>query len=80
MYSTEVDMYNYQVTVDALQNKTILGVMREGVGYTEVSVSPTGRQFKYTASTGKFEFENTGSGGIFGPLIISLQKVQILYK
>lgn len=39
-----------------IANVTILGVKREGLNYTEVSGSPSGRQFKYTRSAGRIDF------------------------
>lgn len=39
-----------------IANVTILGVKREGLNYTEVSGSPSGRQFKYTEAAGRIDF------------------------
>ena len=77
MYSTQFDMVNINGIAyrPELVYKTILGVFREGKCYTKVSTTPTGREFRFTPSTGKVAFKNLGSLGVG-----FIQKVIILYR
>lgn len=49
----------YTVNDSALIDADILQVAREGSTYTEVTGTPSGRQFKFTASTGVLTFDSS---------------------
>jgi len=58
-------------TVGALANKDILEVVKDGVGFGIITAgTPLGKQVKYTASTGTFEFGIPFEGDEEPPYII----------
>lgn len=66
-----------------IQGVKILGVKREGVGYTEAAVAPVNQEFQYFSSLGRIEFDVNipFTGTTFGRVNQSLsERVWILYK
>lgn len=79
MQFIELSMFGYRVTSATIANVTILGVMRNGIGQTDVSTTPVGRQFKYY-STGMIEFDVNTDNSQIAVNDLLLDKIHVLYK
>lgn len=63
----------------ALANVVILGVKREGLGYTEVDTTPVNREFKYGVGDGTIDFDQN-TPFYNNPLTDIQENVFVLYN
>lgn len=69
-----------EFTDSELANVTVLGLKREGLGYTEVDADPTGREFTYDFSSGRFVFDTNIHDSVFTIGRFIPEVINVLYK
>ena len=84
MNKVELNMHGTSVSNFALLFVEVLGVTRQGVGYTKVASSPVGRQYSHDYNTGTITFDPDSSQelvpGPTEPLSGIYEQIHVLYK